>query len=95
MCWRDDAARRRDHRFSRTISTPSPCSPGFSEEQMTLKIGYEPIKGESEDDSCDHSDNDDTQDEEEFSNLEVYTEEMEAVEEHIEQCFGKFEKCVP
>ena len=45
-----------------------------------------------EDDSCDHSDNDDTQDEEEFSNPEVYTEEeMEAVEEHIEQYFGKFE----
>ena len=59
---------------------------------MTLKIGYEPIKGDPEDDSCDHSDNDDTQDEEEFSNPEVYTEEeMEAVEEHIEQYFGKFE----
>ena len=51
-------------------------SPGVSlpEEQMTLKIGYEPIKGDPEDDSCDHSDNDDTQDEEEFSNPEVYTE---------------------
>ena len=59
---------------------------------MTLKIGYEPIKGDPEDDSCDHSDNDDTQDEEEFSNPEVYTEEeMEAVEGHIEQYFGKFE----
>ena len=69
-------------------------SPGVSlpEEQMTLKIGYEPIKGDPEDDSCDHSANDDTQDEEEFSNPEVYTEEeMEAVEEHIEQYFGKFE----
>ena len=69
-------------------------SPSISlpEEQMTLKIGYEPIKGDPEDDSCDHSDNDDTQDEEEFSNPEVYTEEeMEAVEEHIEQYFGKFE----
>ena len=69
-------------------------SPGVSlpEEQMTLKIGYEPIKGDPEDDSCDHSDNEDTQDEEEFSNPEVYTEEeMEAVEEHIEQYFGKFE----
>ena len=69
-------------------------SPGVSlpEEQMTLKISYEPIKGDPEDDSCDHSDNDDTQDEEEFSNPEVYTEEeMEAVEEHIEQYFGKFE----
>ena len=53
---------------------------------MTLKIGYEPIKGDPEDDSCDHSDNDDTQDEEEFSNPEVYTEEeMEAVEGHIQQ----------
>ena len=69
-------------------------SPGVSlpEEQMTLKIGYEPIKGDPEDDSCDHSDNEDTQDEEEFSNPEVYTEEeMEAVEGHIEQYFGKFE----
>ena len=69
-------------------------SPGVSlpEEQMTLKIGYEPIKGDPKDDSCDHSDNDDTQDEEEFSNPEVYTEEeMEAVEGHIEQYFGKFE----
>lgn len=68
-------------------------SPGVSlpEEQMTLKIGYEPIKGDPEDDSCDHSDNDDTQDEEGFSNPEVYTEEeMEAVEGHIEQYFGKF-----
>ena len=69
-------------------------SPGISlpEEQMTLKIGYEPIKGDPEDDSCDHSDNDDTQDEEEFSNPEVYTEEeMEAVEGHIQQYFGKVE----
>lgn len=69
-------------------------SPGVSlpEEQMTLKIGYEPIKGDLEDDSCDHSDNDDTQDEEEFSNPEVYTEEeMEAVEGHIQQYFGEVE----
>ena len=69
-------------------------SPGISlpEEQMTLKIGYEPIKGDPEDDSCDHSDNDDKQDEEEFSNPEVYTEEeMEAVEGHIQQHFGKVE----
>ena len=69
-------------------------SPGVSlpEEQITLKIGYEPIKGDPEDDSCDHSDNEDTQDEEEFSNPEVYTEEeMEAVEGHIQQYFGKFE----
>ena len=69
-------------------------SPGVSlpEEQMTLKIGYEPIKGDPEDDSCDHSDNEDTQDEEEFSNPEVYTEEeMEAIEGHIEQYFGKVE----
>ena len=69
-------------------------SPGVSlpKEQITLKIGYGPIKGDPEDDSCDHSDNDDTQDEEEFSNPEVYTEEeMEAVEGHIEQYFGKVE----
>ena len=69
-------------------------SPGVSlpEEQMTLKIGYEPVNGDPEDDSCNHSNNDDTQDEEEFSNLEVYTEEeMEAVEGHIQQYFGKVE----
>ena len=69
-------------------------SPGVSlpEEQMTLKIGYEPIQGDPKDDSCDHSDNEDTQDEEEFSNPEVYTEEeMEAVEGHIEEYFGEFE----
>ena len=41
---------------------------------MTLKIGYEPIKGDPEDDSCDHSDNDDTQDEEavSYTHLDVY-----------------------
>ena len=69
-------------------------SPGISlpEEQMTLKISYEPSEGSPDDDGGGHSDNDDTQDEEEFSNPEVYTEEeMEAVEEHIEQYFGKFE----
>ena len=69
-------------------------SPGVSlpEEQMTLKIGYAPIKGDPEDDSCGHSDNEDTQDEEEFSNPEVYTEEeMEAVEGHIQQYFGEIE----
>ena len=69
-------------------------SPGVSlpEEQMTLKIGYEPIKGDPEDDSCDHLDNEDTQDGEEFSDPEVYTEEeMEAIEGHIQQYFGKFE----
>lgn len=45
-----------------------------------------------EDDICDHSDNADTLDEEEFSNPEVYTEEeMEAVERHIEQYFGEVE----
>ena len=37
-------------------------------------------------------DDEDTQDEKEFSNPEVYTEEeMEAVEAHIQQYFGKFE----
>ena len=69
-------------------------SPGISlpEEQMTLKISYEPSEGSPDDDGGGHSDNDDTQDEEEFSNPEVYTEEeMEAVEGHIEQYFGKVE----
>ncbi len=37
-------------------------------------------------------DDEDTQDEKEFSNPEVYTEEeMEAIEGHIQQYFGKFE----
>ena len=69
-------------------------SPGISlpEEQMTLKISYEPGEGGSDDDGCDHSDNEDTQDEEEFGNPDVYTEEeMEAVEGHIEQYFGEVE----
>lgn len=69
-------------------------SPGVSlpEEQMTLKISYEPIEGGPNDDGRGHSDNEDTQDEEEFSNPEVYTEEeMEAIEGHIQQYFGKFE----
>ena len=73
-------------------------SPGVSlpEEQMTLKIGYEPIKGDPEDDSCDHSDNEDTQNEEEFSSPKVYSEEeMAAVEEHIQQHFGKLRAGVP
>ena len=44
-------------------------------------------KGDPEDDSCDHSDNDDTQDEEEFSNPEVYTEEeMEACLLYTSRC---------
>ena len=69
-------------------------SPGVSlpEEQMTLKISCESAEGDPEEDGCDHSDNEDTQDGEEYSDPEVYTEEeMEAVEGHIQQYFGKFE----
>ena len=64
---------------------------------MTLKIGYEPIKGDPEDDSCDHSDNDDTQDEEEFSNPKsTEGRGLEYVEGlHMSQYFGKGRECVP
>ena len=60
---------------------------------MTLKIGYEPIKGDPEDDSCDHSDNDDTQDEEEFSNPEGLHRGGDGGRRgsHFEQYFGKVE----
>ncbi len=69
-------------------------SPGVSlpKEQMTLKISWKSLDGDPDDDGCDHSDNEDTQDEKEFSNPEVYTEgEMEVIEQYIEQYFGKFE----
>ena len=80
--------------FFWTISTPSPAARRLlPEEQMTLKIGLRAYKGDPEDDSCDHSDNDDTQDEERIPVIPSLHRgrEMEAVEGHIEQYFGKFE----
>ncbi len=68
-------------------------SPGVSlpEEQMTLKIGWEPLDGGPDDGGEDGPEDDGPQDEEP-GEPEVYTEEeMEAVEGHIQQYFGKFE----
>ncbi len=68
------------------------CSPGVGlpEEQMTLKISWE----SSDDDPDDDEDDPDGEvpGDEENGVPEVYTEEeMEAVEAHIQQYFGKFE----
>ncbi len=63
-------------------------SPGVSlpEEQMTLKISYEPSEGGPDDGN--NSDN--KQIEEKFSQPDVYTEsEMDTIEKHIDKCFGK------
>ena len=66
---------------------------GLPEEQMTLKISW----ASSDDDPDDDDDDDDDPDgeapeDEETDGPEVYTEEeMEAVERHIQQYFGKFE----
>lgn len=55
---------------------------GLPEDQMTLKISYKPSDGGPEDD--DDSDNPE--------DLEVYTpEEMEAIEAHVQKCFGPFD----
>lgn len=65
-------------------------SPGVSlpEEQMTLKISYEPSEGGPDDGN--NSDN--KQIEEKFSQPEVYTEsEMATIEGHIDKYFGKVE----
>ena len=70
-------------------------SPGVSlpKEQMTLKISYAPTDGDPEDGEDGDTDGEKTKDEEEPSKPEVYTkEEMEAVEGHIQQYFGKFEQ---
>jgi len=69
-------------------------SPGVSlpEEQMTLKISWEPSGGEPDDGGDDDTDSKEPKDEEEPGEPEVYTEEeMEAVEGHIRQYFGEFE----
>ena len=68
-------------------------SPGVSlpEEQMTLKISWEPLDGGPDEDGEDGPEGDGPQDEEP-GEPEVYTEEeMAAVEGHIEQYFGEVE----
>ena len=68
-------------------------SPGVSlpEDQMTLKISWKSTGGSPDDGDEDDSDGERPEDEE-SGVPEVYTEEeMNAVEEHIEQYFGKFE----
>ncbi len=76
-------------------------SPGVSlpEDQMTLKISWEPSEGGPEDEGEDDPDPetpDDPEDEapqdQETGAPEVYSEEeMEAIEGHIQQYFGNFE----
>ena len=69
-------------------------SPGVSlpEEQMTLKISWESSDGGPDDDGKEGPDGEKSQDADEPGEPEVYTEEeMEAIEEHIQQYFGKFE----
>ena len=68
-------------------------SPGVSlpEEEMTLKISWEPLDGGPDGGGEDGSDGDGPQDEEP-GEPEVYTEEeMEAIEGHIEKHFGEIE----
>ena len=68
-------------------------SPGISlpEEQMTLKISYEPSEGGPDADGEDGPDGEGPQDEDP-GEPEVYTEEeMEAVEGYIEKYFGEVE----
>ena len=63
---------------------------GLPEEQMTLKISWASSDGDPDDDD-DDPDGEASEDEE-AGVPEVYTEEeMEAVEAHIQQYFGKFE----
>ena len=63
---------------------------GLPEEQMTLKISWASSDGDPDDDD-DDPDGEASEDEE-AGVPEVYTEEeMEAVEGHIQQYFGKFE----
>ncbi|WP_302770388.1 immunity protein Imm33 domain-containing protein [Anaerotignum lactatifermentans] len=64
-------------------------SPGVSlpEEQMTLKISWKSIDNDPDGDDEDNADKDVS-----FSEPEVYTEdEMKAIENHIQQYFGRFE----
>ncbi|WP_274952505.1 immunity protein Imm33 domain-containing protein [Angelakisella massiliensis] len=64
---------------------------GLPEEQMTLKISWTSSDGDPGDDSKDGPDGEEPQDEQ-SGVPEVYTqEEMEVIEGHIQQYFGKFE----
>ena len=59
---------------------------------MTLKISWKPSDGDPDDGGKDDPDAEEPQDEEKPGEPEVYTEEeMEAIEGHIQQYFGKFE----
>ena len=63
---------------------------GLPEEQMTLKISWASSDGDPDDDDDDPDS--EAPEDEETGVPEVYTEEeMEAVEGHIQQYFGKFE----
>ena len=63
---------------------------GLPEEQMTLKISWASSDGDPDDDDDDPDG--EAPEDEETGVPEVYTEEeMEAVEGHIQQYFGKFE----
>ncbi|RGE70409.1 immunity protein Imm33 domain-containing protein [Anaerotruncus colihominis] len=66
---------------------------GLPEEQMTLKISWASSDDDPDDDDDDDDDPDGEVPEDEENGVpEVYTEEeMEAVEAHIQQYFGKFE----
>jgi len=66
---------------------------GLPEEQMTLKISWASSDDDPDDDDDDDNDPDGEVPEDEENGVpEVYTEEeMEAVEAHIQQYFGKFE----
>ena len=69
-------------------------SPGVSlpTEQMTLKISWESGEDGSDGSGEEAPEDEEPQNEEKTSSPEVYTqEEMEAVEGHIQQYFGKFE----
>ena len=65
---------------------------GLPEEQMTLKISWTSLNGAPDDDGDEDDPDGETPEDEETGVPEVYTEEeMEAVEGHIQQYFGKFE----
>ena len=65
---------------------------GLPEEQMTLKISWTSLNGAPDDDGDEDDPDGETPEDEETGVPEVYTEEeMEAIERHIQQYFGKFE----
>ena len=65
---------------------------GLPEDQMTLKISWESSDGDPDDDGDEDDSDGEAPEGEETGIPKVYTEEeMEAVERHIQQYFGKFE----